>query len=128
MAFLTLFIGVKGLFLRIRAVKNDGLKPSYFLLNSGEKPPEYVTKFSQHYENLFELPVLFYVVTILLLVIEKVDVLYLVLAWLYLFFRVCHAYIHTTSNKLSRRKNIFLLSAIILYIIWSRLLIELLIS
>ena len=128
MVFLTLFIGVKGLILRIKAVRNDGLNPSYFLLNSGGKPPEYVTKYSQHYENMFELPVLFYVVSILLLVVEKVDVFYLALAWLYLISRIFHAYIHTTSNKLSIRKNIFLLSTIILYFIWSRLFIELLVS
>lgn len=128
MAFLTLYVGVRMLVLRVRAVRKDGLNPAYFLLNRGGKPPEYLTRVTQHYDNLFELPVLFYVVVAFIFVMDKTDHVYIVLAWLYFMTRILHAMIHTTYNNLSHRRNAFLASTLVLYAIWGRLFIQLLVS
>lgn len=127
MAFLTLFVGVRMLLLRIKAVRKDGMNPAYFLLNKGAKPPEYLIKTTQHYENLFELPVLFYVVAVIILSIGIVDYIFLVLAWSYFIIRSIHAYIHTTYNNLRHRRNMFLISTVVLYAMWLKLLIQLII-
>lgn len=128
MVFLTLFVGVRLLFLRIKAVYQDGLNPAYFLLNKGGKLPDYLVKTTQHYDNLFELPVLFYVVSILILQMGIVDLFLLGLAWSYFIVRIIHAYIHITYNNLSHRRNIFLISTIILYGMWIKLFLVLLIG
>ena len=126
MVLLVLYVGLRMLALRIKAVREDKLSPAYFLLNRGGKPPEYLTKVTQNYENLFEQPVLFYAVVMLIFVMEKADYGYLALAWLYFLTRLLHTLIHTSYNNLYHRKNTFLLSVIVLYAIWGRLLIQLL--
>lgn len=127
MAFLTLFVGVRMLLLRMKAVHKDGLNPAYFLLNKGAKPPEYLLKTTQHYENLLELPVLFYVVVLILLSTGVVDYIFLILAWFYFIVRTIHTYIHITYNDLKHRRNVFLISTVVLYLMWFKLLVKLVI-
>ncbi|WP_126453350.1 MAPEG family protein [Sulfuriflexus mobilis] len=126
MVFLSLYVGLRMLALRIRAVREDNLSPAYFLLNRGGKPPEYLTKVSQNYDNQFEQPVLFYVVVILVLVMERGDYVYLALAWSYFIMRILHTVIHTTYNNIFHRRNAFLLSVLALYVMWGILFIQLL--
>jgi hypothetical protein len=126
MSLLTLGVALLTLAYRIRAVKQDGLNPLYFKLNRGGKPPEYMMRTEQHYQNLFEMPVLFYLVMVLILVLEWSDGLYVALAWLYVVTRLAHGVIHIKYNKLIQRRNVFLLSTLVLYSLWGRLLFQLL--
>lgn len=118
MALLTFFVGIKVLLLRIKAVKKDGMNPAFFSLNRGSKQPDYLVKASQHYENLFELPLLFYVSTVMIYITKNTDCLYLGLAVSFVITRYLHAYIHMTYNNLSHRRNAFLVGSIILFLIW----------
>lgn len=126
MVFLSLYVGLRMLVLRIRAVREDNLNPAYFLLNRGGKPPGYLTRVTQNYDNQFEQPVLFYVVVILVLVMERADYVYLALAWSYFITRILHTAIHTTYNNIFHRRNAFLLSVLALYAMWGLLFIQLL--
>ena len=128
MVFVTLVISHRLLVLRYRAVRSGELSPAYFKCNRGAKPPEYLVRVTQHYENLFESPVLFYVAVVLIYITNNADYLYLALLWSYVSFRVIHAYVHTTYNNILHRRNIFLLSVLVLYGIWGRLLVQLLVS
>ncbi len=128
MAFLTLTIGLRMLKLRIKAVKEGAINPAYFRLNRGGKLPEYLAKSTQHYDNLFEMPILFYVVVVLVYVTGHVDPIYLVSAWLFLIARVVHAVIHVTYNNVQHRRNAFLMGTLVLYGIWGRLFFQLLSS
>ncbi len=123
MAFFTLFIGLKMLFARIEAVKKGEMKRAYFALNQGDES-EKARKFRQHYENLFECPILFYVVIVLLLSLQLGDLAYLILAWSYVGLRLAHGYVHTTYNYIPHRMITFLASTVVLYVIWGRLLIQ----
>ena len=49
--------------------------------------------------NQFELPVLFYVLTILAIITKHADFLFVVMAWIFVLTRLAHAYIHVTSNN-----------------------------
>lgn len=128
MAFLVLFIGLRMLMLRIRAVRKQGLSPAYFKLNKGAKPPDDLMRITQHFDNLFEMPVLFYLIAVLIFITAKADYLYLILAWGYFATRIVHAYIHTTYNNVLHRKNIFLISTVVLYWMWGRFVLQLLIA
>jgi hypothetical protein len=83
MIFLTFGIGILMLKLRFKAVREDGFNPAYFLLNRGAKLPDYLAKATNHYANLFELPILFYVAGLILYTGNKVDTIYLMLLWLF---------------------------------------------
>ena len=59
------------------------------------------------YNSQFQLPVLFYVLTILAIVTRHADFLFVVMAWLFVSARLAHAYIHTGTNYVPHRFNAF---------------------
>jgi hypothetical protein len=61
---------------------------------------------------------LFYVVVLLALITETLDVVLLVLSWMFVLARLVHAYIHVTSNRLDRRTGIFSISVTALFLMW----------
>jgi hypothetical protein len=129
MVTLILFTGGVGLALltaRYRAVSKDALNPAYFKYNRGGKPPEYLLKITQHFDNLLETPPLFYLSILIIFVLQKADSWYLALAWLYVVSRLAHAWVHMGNNRIVHRKNTFILSYLLLFGIWIRLLIQLL--
>lgn len=78
------------------------------------------------YANQFELPVLCYVLTILALVTRHPDLIFVLLAWLFVIFRLLQAYVHVTSNVVRLRGSFFAVSALVLMIMWVIYIIELL--
>ena len=50
------------------------------------------------YSNQFEMPVLFYVLTILAYFTRHAGIVFVVLAWIFVIFRYSQAYVHVTSN------------------------------
>lgn len=122
MVLLTFGIGMLMLRARIRAVR-DGLNPGYFHFNRGARLPDELMKVSQHYENLFELPLLFYVACLALYVTDSVDLSSLVMAWVYVASRLAHAYVHLGHNRLRSRRRVFLLGMAVLFSLWVKLML-----
>jgi hypothetical protein len=122
---LTFAVGAVLLWMRVRAVRRGEINPRYFLLNRG-KAPDALTRVDQHFTNLFELPVLFYALVLVLYVTASVTPLQLALAWAFVLTRVLHALIHTTVNRLRARMLAFLAGALLLMLGWGRCLMGLL--
>ncbi|MGF9758032.1 MAPEG family protein [Microvirga sp. 0TCS3.31] len=80
--------------------------------------PSRVTQIQNAYHNQFELPVLFYALGALALITRKADMLFVVMAWIFVVSRLVHAAIHTTSNKLSLRFMAFVVGVLILAAMW----------
>ena len=80
------------------------------------------------YANQFELPVLFYVLTILAWVTRHADLIFVVLAWVFVIFRYLQAYVHVTSNQVRLRGAFFGVSALVLAIMWLIYIVEMLTS
>jgi hypothetical protein len=78
------------------------------------------------FSNQFELPVLFYVLTILAYVTHHAGTLFVVLAWVFVIFRLLQAYVHVTNNKVMLRGAFFGVSAIALAIMWIVFIVEIL--
>jgi hypothetical protein len=117
LALLTFGVAIWLLKCRIAAVK-QGLSAAYFSLNRGSKLPDFLQQAEQHYLNLFEMPVLFYVVCILIFVTHTVGWVTLLLAWCYVLARAIHTYIHLTHNRVKSRRNAFLSSFVFLVMLW----------
>lgn len=126
MVLLSVVVGLRMLQLRFRAVARDGLSAAYFLLNRGGKPPHYLVQAEQHYTNLYETPVLFYTIVILIYVLKMTAPLSLLLAWTYIAARLGHAYVHMGQNRLSQRRHFFLASIVVLVALWGYVLLGLL--
>lgn len=71
--------------------------------------PPNVVKVSNNIANQFELPVLFYVLCLLLFSTQKVGLIALVLAWIFVISRYVHAVVHTGSNTVPLRTRLFVL-------------------
>jgi len=80
------------------------------------------------YGNQFELPVLFYVLTVLAYFTRHAGIVFVVLAWIFVIFRYSQAYVHVTSNNVRLRGTFFIVSALVLAIMWIIYIIQILTS
>ncbi len=125
MVLLTFAVGVAMLGLRFRAVARGEINPRYFLLNRGGRVPEYLARVEQNYTNLFELPVLFYVLVLTLYATASVTPSQIWLAWGFVVARVLHTLVHTTVNRLRWRMRIFSAGALLLIAAWALFVLRL---
>ncbi|PYB77379.1 MULTISPECIES: MAPEG family protein [Rhizobium] len=72
--------------------------------------------------NQFELPVLFYAVSVLLFIAEADNIVAVVLAWMFVAARYAQAAMHITGN-LPLRRLFFMLGFAILFLLWSWLVL-----
>jgi hypothetical protein len=70
------------------------------------------------FSNQFELPVLFYVLTVLEIITRHADFIFIVLAWIFVLSRLGQAYVHVTSNRVRLRGAIYGIGALALIIAW----------
>jgi hypothetical protein len=80
--------------------------------------PTRPTQFAYAFSNQFELPVLFYVLTILSIITHHADFIYWVLAWIFVAFRVLQAFVHVTNNNVRLRGAFYGVGALVLLVMW----------
>ena len=68
--------------------------------------------------NQFQFPVLFYVLVILAIITKTADLLFVVMSWIFVLARLAHAYVHTTSNHVPTRFNVFAVGLLVLLLMW----------
>jgi hypothetical protein len=90
--------------------------------------PARMTQVANAFQNQLELPVLFYVLTILAWITRHADLVFVVLAWVFVASRLVHAYIHVTSNDVRRRGPAFGVGAFVLTIMWAIFIIRILLG
>lgn len=88
--------------------------------------PSRTAQVANSYSNQLELPVLFYVLTILEWVTRHAGVLFVSLAWIFVIFRLLHAYVHVTSNIVRLRGTLFGVAAVVLAIMWAIYIVQVL--
>jgi hypothetical protein len=88
--------------------------------------PIRTTQAANAFSNQFELPVLFYVLTILAWVTRHAGIVFVVLAWIFVICRLLQAYIHVTSNVVRYRGLFYSIGAVVLMIMWALFIIEVL--
>ena len=69
---------------------------------------------SKNLANQFQFPVLFYVVCLMLAMIDGVSTGSLMIAWLFVISRCVHAYVHITSNFVPLRMKAFIIGVLLL--------------
>jgi len=120
MFVLTIIVMFIVLIVRIHAFKKGLLHRKFVKIGSDSKTdaPDYVIKAQRHYANLFEMPVFFYIACVVCIVLRLENQALLILAWLFVAFRIIHAIIHLTSNYFYHRFPSFLGGVLCLCIIW----------
>ncbi len=121
MVLLTVIVAVCVLFTRIRTIVRRRIRPQNIATRTGSATLlKDVAAPSDNLMNLFEMPVLFYLLTVLLYTTGLADREYLVLASLYVVLRYAHSVIHVTYNRVMHRFAAFLVSCIVLWAMWGR--------
>jgi hypothetical protein len=82
--------------------------------------------YSNNFDNQFQLPVLFYLASVLALWAAVVDWLLVGLAWAFVVSRLVHLRIHVTTNRVHRRFLAYITGLVILVGLWVWLLVNLL--
>lgn len=77
--------------------------------------PEPINRSSNNLKNLFELPVLFYVLCLYLLLLQQVDTLHIYCAYGFLVLRALHSIVHCTANIVLLRFGLYLLASLCLW-------------
>lgn len=83
-------------------------------------------KASRSYSNQFELPVLFYAVVAFALITSAVDMLMVVLAWVFALSRLAQAAIHIGPNVIAWRASAFIVGLVAVVAMWVKLAIHIL--
>jgi len=76
---------------------------------------------SNNLKNLFEMPILFYVAAMLVVLLLIQDALLVRLAWGFVIMRVIHSAVHCTYNRVMHRFIAYFISCIFLLLLWIRL-------
>ena len=112
---------------RVTLLRSGAVHPREVALRQPNWPP-HVLQVSNAAHNQLEAPVLFYVLTILAVLTRQADLLFVVMAWLYVLIRIGHAFVHVTSNRLTVRGSVFGLSMLILMVMWLIFMVRILVS
>jgi hypothetical protein len=110
---------------RVSLLRKGAVDPRKVALREPNWPP-HVLKVTYAAHNQLEIPMLFYVLTILAIVTHHADMAFVVLAWIFVIARIAHACVHTTSNIVPRRGPLFGLGLTVLLVMWVMFMVRIL--
>lgn len=108
-------------FVRMAAARGAAAKsmnPDYYRAHLGEPEPETARVAARHWDNLFELPTLFYAGCIVAFVLGAVGTWTLVFAWGFAAARLVQSAIHLTYNNPAHRGLAFVLGVVFVLALW----------
>jgi hypothetical protein len=114
------FIGLLRMFV-LRAAAAKVVDPAFYRTYTGGSEPEAAHVAARHWNNLFELPTLFYAACLTAFLLGAVTTFTLVCAWGFVAGRVVQSAVHLTSNIVPLRGAAFVLGALFLFALWGQL-------
>ena len=126
MVFLNLFLIFRLLYTVAKYAQSKDVKLSQFRIYEGEFPDR-LKSARQQYQNMFEIPVLFYLLCLLNIFFNNYTQFDIILAWGFVVFRIIHFFIRIQNQKninIIPRTFVFIISLILLTIGWINLIIN----
>ncbi len=124
LVFLTLLVWVFMYYKRLGFIRKQKLDPEALKSKfEREKALAPVAGPSDNLKNLFEMPVLFYLLCVVLFLLGRVDGMFLTLAWTYVGLRTMHSLIQSTYNRIVHRFSVYTLSMFALIWMWLRFVV-----
>jgi len=100
------------------AAMKTGIDANYYKAHIGGPEPEAARAAARHWDNMFELPTLFYGGCIIAFVLSAVSFWTVLFAWIFVLGRVVQSAIHMTYNNPAHRGLGFTLSVIAALALW----------
>ncbi len=123
MVVLTTIVGILTAYNRIKGAYAGEVDPRYFKLLTGFKVSDRIAKYGRNFDNLFEVPVLFYAAGICALALKLDSQIILALMWAFTVFRIIHSIIHISYNNPMHRFVPFVLSLLCVFAMWLTIVI-----
>lgn len=118
MVFITLIVWVYMYIRRISFITSKKLNPKELEPAAfAQISPPSVSNPSDNLKNLFEIPVIFYTLTLYLFVTKQVDAVYVNAAWVFVAFRALHSAVHCTFNLIMLRFYLYLFATMAIWFI-----------
>lgn len=126
LVLLTFLVWVRMYTVRVPAVLKSGFTAQQ-LDDAGrmEEVLKVAAKPSDNLVNLLEVPVLFYVATLVIFVAGLVDARFVQLAWVYVALRAIHSLVACTIDRTMFRFGAYFTSSLVLFAIWIRIAVQL---
>jgi hypothetical protein len=127
MAFYVLFMWLSAVYTfvtRFRSIKSGQVSIKYFRALVGEAPPENVVIAARHYDNQFQVPILFFITCLLCIQLSTVNTVTVALAWLFVASRMFHSAILLGKNRVQYRVIAFALGWLVVVAMWGQLLLR----
>ena len=103
---------------RLRTLSAGNTKVRDIALGESNWPSD-VTQVGNCFNNQFQLPMLFYVLVVLALVLHKADLLFVIMSWIFVISRIVHAGVHITSNNVNQRFAAYTVGMVVLLLMWA---------
>lgn len=120
----TFLVAIRLYQVRLSEMKRERVQPQTIALSSERSDKLADSRASDNYNNLFELPVLFYVLCAFALATNHVPIWLVAMAWVFVLLRVIHSYIQCTYNKVMHRFFAFIVGFALLGIMWILFLVS----
>ncbi len=117
---LTVVVGIAMALVRNLAVFFGKASVRYYHAYVSETPDERIERPARTFNNLLEVPMLFYVVCGFLIATAHVDSVQVALAWIFVASRIVHALIYIAFNRVPFRFAAFIAGCITLTVMWAR--------
>ena len=118
LVILTMVIMVLTARVRIESVQSGTVPQSYYSLMEGHDIPDFVAKTTRNFNNLFEVPTLFYAGGAAYLALDQAGQLPIISAWIFVAARVMHSIIHLSYNNVLHRLVIFAIGNLSVLVMW----------
>lgn len=103
------------------AVMTGRIDAAYYVDYKTRPPPDWIERPARTFNNLLQLPVLFYVACLLMMQAPTVDAGQVRVAWLFAGLRVLHAVAYVFWNRLPSRFGSYVASTLALIVLWVRI-------
>jgi len=119
LVFVTLLVWVKLYVDRVGEMRELRIDPQS--LRSSALNPGVLKKVesADNFKNLFEVPVLFYVLCACLTAADMVTPFFVVGAWVFVALRALHSYIHCTYNQVLHRFYSYAAGTVLVFAMWA---------
>lgn len=124
MALYVFFMGVIAAYMflgRVNAVRKGVVKAKFYRAQIGEAPPEAIVVVGRHYDNQFQVPLLFLITCLAHMQVGQANGLTIALAWLFVVSRFLHSMVMLGKNNVLFRSAAFALGWLTIVAMWAQL-------
>ena len=126
MVFLNLFLIFRLIYMAVSYIKNEDINLGQFRIYEGDFPDK-LWSARQQYQNMFEIPILFYLLCSLNIIFNNYSQFDIILSWGFVLSRVIHFFIRLKNKKdinIIPRTIVFVLGLLFLSIGWINFLLR----